>query len=258
MLNKETKVIVMAGGNGTRLSPVTHDEIPKDAVQVIARGNVRGIEITARALQANRLTNVTYSANHFLDFYREALPDATKLRWQEPTIGHGTDLHDIIQEQGTDAQYLIIPTDVYYTGYDVNRLLAEHQTGTITYGVNKTSYREMEDNRVLVTDGNAVVGNTLVPYNNADAQLPRVVTSGIMVVDPVVYEEAYKRFTHQKRSTGKIDLYRDVNGFHAEHNRWRLLAGKPSQFNAVELPTKVVDYGTPERLRLIRSLITQT
>lgn len=74
------------------------------------------------------------------------------------------------------------------------------------------------------------------------------------MIDPELYLESYEILERYSHPSGSIDLYFDVLGLVAERNRRRIMRGKESIYNVSPFQYANIDYGTPEKLRLVRQI----
>lgn len=254
-----TKAIVMAGGKGKRLESVTGAMIPKDFVYLDRFRGVRAIDYLHSTLQELNLNNVIYSANHYYSQYQKELHTTPyELRYQEEGDNHGTDLRKIIDEEGSEYQYLILPTDTYFSGNDIRKLLSSHQPGSVTWAVSAYNENLTEDYRALFVGNryNEVIGkrNSLWWKGQCDNDFTIYSSSAIMIWDGEVYKKSYDLFSRFCKKTSGVDMYIDVAHMLAERNRRRIERGKTSLINAHVFTDSLIDFGIPERLELTRAL----
>ena len=105
--------VIMAGGGGTRLHPLSRPERPKPFLPVLPSGETL-LQATARRLPTNDITVVT--ERRYERFVREQLPDATVLL--EP-MGRNTAaaiaFATISIDRADDDVMLVVPADAYIT-----------------------------------------------------------------------------------------------------------------------------------------------
>lgn len=257
----DTKVIIMAGGRGKRLEQITHGKIPKDFVEIDTVKHIRGVDNILAILRENKLTDITYSANYYLPQYEKDLSDkGIKFHYQNEGDGHGNDLLKIINEQGTNSQYLILPTDIYIHSGDLDRLLRNHKLGTVSWGINFQSYSVMNEYKNLLkrknsTDLISKTHSQYYPIAQKDTNTELVYNTVTLILDPQIYLYAYKMFTRLTHTDINIDLYKDVGAILAEINRRNTERGKNSILNTVSFLYPVIDYGTVPRLAFLRHLL---
>lgn len=251
--------VVMAGGQGTRLQEVTKGLVPKDFVVIDHDTGMRGVDITRRHLQSLGITNVIYSANHFLPLYEAELAgEGYKFHYQAPGDCHGLDFMKILGEQGCSStyQYLLLSTDNLFSTSDLRDLLATHNEGTITRGVAPFQFDDQEQYYHLHVDSRtgAIVGDDRSGYftcTDLDA-ITKYTASPIAVVDPGLFEETFAIYKRLCKKEDDIDFWLDIGFLLAEQNRRNLLRNRESFYNAHVFKGSLVDYGTPKTLELAR------
>lgn len=253
-----TCVVVMAGGQGRRLSSVTDDKIPKDFVE-LAPG-IRGIDRTYQILERLGLRNVIYAVNYYAAQYaadfsrRESL--SPKLHYQKEGDSHGIDLKKIIDEYGTDSQYLILTTDMYFEPEDLGAMLQGHKKGTMTWATAGTNgVKEMEEYRHLLSRDKVLLGFNNTKYRNriqySDDEL--TIRSGIVLIDPELYIRGFNLFQRMTPKDAGVDLYKDIGMIITEMSRrFAARGGNPFVFTH-EFKSPLIDYGSPQRLELVRA-----
>ena len=105
--------VIMAGGGGTRLHPLSRPERPKPFLPLLPSGETL-LQATARRLPTQDITVVT--ERRYERFVRDQLPDASVLL--EP-MGRNTAaaiaLAAVAIDQPEDAVMLVVPADAYIT-----------------------------------------------------------------------------------------------------------------------------------------------
>lgn len=252
------RVIVMAGGRGTRLEQITGGKIPKDMVTIDPSNKVRGVDRTNEILKEIGLDDITYRANFYKSLYEGIFTNThIKVEHQEEGVNHGTDLANIMAQRGVDRPYLVLSTDIYFHESDLRKMLQDYAPHTTSWGISNSDFSEMESYRLLMTPPKslAIVGSVVSPFAqlNLDAH-DRYVNGPIMLIDPKQYLDGYKYNQAISGQKSGVDLYRDVGYLLAEINRERLSKGDSSSLNGHIYEKPMIDFGTPGGLFLTRRL----
>lgn len=255
----QLKTVLMVGGKGIRLEPVTKNLIPKGFVTIDDEQKVKGIDHLITTLRYAGITDPLLSVHHYSGAYEEYA--ATK----EPTLrlfkrtgeaGNGGALGQLIERYGYGMQYLVVAADIFINPKDVQKLITQHKPGTISWGVTQLDYDAMEPYFGLVVDDStkAILGDVKLPWwKNWDLAGKSLYLKGaIQVIDPIVYMESLAVFKRLCNKNDNLDLYWDISPLVEERNRRRITRGKSSILQATVFDYPTLDYGTPERLDLMR------
>jgi len=251
------KSVLMVGGKGIRLEPITKNLIPKGFVTIDDKNEVREIDYLTQSLNNIGIQNPILSVHHYADTYEEYASRKTyEIFRRKGEVGNGGALEQLIQQYGYDTQYLVISADIFVHPKDIQKLISEHKPETISWGVTKLDYELMEDYYGLVVDdkSKAILGDIKLPWwKNWDLMEKSLYVKGaIQIIDPSVYIESveiYKRLCKK----AELDLYWDISPLIEERNRRRIRVGKSSMLQAVIFDHASLDYGTPERLQIMRN-----
>lgn len=253
------RTVVMAGGKGTRLSSITGGRYPKDYEYINHQKTIRQIDLTTRYLSELKLKDVVYSANHFLPLYEERFKGmGYKFNYQEPGINHGTDLKNIIEQCGTDKQYLILSTDTIFRMKDLKGLIFSHKKGSMTRAVSDLQHRDYLNYHHVLADREtfAIVGDERSGYssgiNVSDCFI--FTASPIAIIDPLLFMETYEMHERLSNKNSGVDLWLEVGFLLAERNRRRLKRRHEFQslYNAHVFQGPLLDFGTPNSLQRAR------
>lgn len=253
--NYPLRVIMLAGGRGTRLHSVTQGEIPKCFVYLDKSKTTRGIDYLDRLLAKTGLDpkNIVFSANDYYGQYQEKIDGKnsgyTMLR-QFDDVGNGGAVEQAVNEYGLDYQYLVISPDTLFSSRDLNKIITEHKPGTISWAVN--TYNEiMSPYFGLVVERNgAVIGDSKInPLPENELKNKNLYIKGaINIFDPRLYMEYFNKFKVNFGNSYPIDLYWQILPFIEKKNAERVKNRKDSIMQAVVFNDPIIDFGVPERL----------
>lgn len=251
------KTIVLVGGKGTRLDTITQGRIPKGFVEINEDKTVRGVDHLGDILARNGITDAIFSTRNYSEFYEEFVRGTAHTVFYQPQeTGTSGALEEIFERYGYEHQYLVMSGDVYCHYCNIAKLLQRHVPGTISWGVTPLVYPLMEPYYGLVVDSesHAVIGDIKLPWWQHGSLIGTklYVKGAVNIIDPVVYRNAVRVYREIVYKENPLDLYWDILPCFEEHNRKRIIAGKPSLLQAVEMDYPFIDYGTPERLELTR------
>ncbi|MCH6231364.1 nucleotidyltransferase family protein [Microbacterium sp. CFH 31415] len=223
----ETPVVLMAGGRGQRLYPLTKD-IPKPLVPV---GDAPMIDIIVGRLQAQGFRRVHISVNHLGHLIEEHLGDGARfglevsyLHETAPlgTAGALAQLKDAVQ-----SEFVVMNSDLL-TEVDLRRMLDFHRrtNGTATIGVREYGFEIPFG--VVRRDGDRVTALAEKPLHT------ELVSAGIYVLEPPALASL------------EVDEYCDMPTLLS-----RLIAER-RRVGAFEIHEEWIDVGRPEDLERAR------
>lgn len=177
----DTPVVLMAGGRGKRLYPITKD-IPKPLVPL---GDVPMIDIILGRLHDQGFRRIHISVNHLGHLIEEHLGDGRPLDLEitylhEPaplgTAGALAQLRDAIS-----APFVVMNSDLL-TQVDLRRMLAFHQGAGATATIGAREYGFEIPFGVIRREGDDVVALAEKPYHS------ELVSAGIYVLEPAALD----------------------------------------------------------------------
>lgn len=231
---KIPELLVLGGGLGTRLWNITEGTIPKCEIPI--RHDIRGIDILMQGL-LRICMDATFSADRYFYHYAGFLSGTShRLLWQKP----GGTVEAVLQTGNT---VLSITPDCIFDATEISRMVAAHIPGTITWAVTKNKMPMMDQYIGMDLVGNAIVGRT-----NRE-----IIRSPLMILEP----EIIKQFRAPSDRPEGEDLFSDVMPRIEQENARRVKEKKPSILNAFLLDSPILDFGTPERLKLATEVLDE-
>lgn len=255
------EALILAGGRGTRLSTITQDVIPKPLVEVYPGKSMLDIAIHGLFFLAE-VKQISISICHLGDQIEEYLQrhyQAWKLdiiRETKP-LGTGGSVRNAVT-QGLNVPFLVTPADALINWTSIPSYLYHSSEripqALVIWGVTASSENSQVPNNVwyeiktehIVACTTNKTENEIKYVDSAYKKRPELfrnaTSAGIIVVNP---QELCKRTKNDKNP---VCLYKE----------W--LPAWVSQGLPVlsgEVVTSVLDMGTPERLSLAKSLLTQ-
>lgn len=231
---KIPELLVLGGGLGTRLWNITGGTVPKCEIPI--RHDVRGVDILLQGLQQTGM-EATFSADRYFYRYASFLAGTShRLLWQKP----GGIVEAVLQ---TGNAVMSITPDCVFDATAIPRMIAAHIPGTITWAVTKYKVPLMDQYKGMDLVGNAIIGRT-----NRE-----IIRSPLMILEP----EIIKQFRAPSNRPEGEDLFFDVMPRIEQENARRVKEKKSSILNAFLLDSPVLDYGTPERLRLAAEVLDE-
>lgn len=251
--------VCMVGGKGLRLEAITKNTIPKGFVTIDDEQKVKGIDHLITTLNCAGITNPLLSVHHYSEAYEEyatTKEPTLRLFKRSGEVGNGGALGQLIELYGYGIQYLVVSADIFINPKDVQKLITQHKPGTISWGVTRLDYDVMEPYFGLVVDDStkAILGDVKLPWwKNWDLAGKSLYLKGaIQIIDPTVYMKSLAVFKRLCNKNDNLDLYWDISPLVEERNRRRIARGQPSILQATVFDYPTLDYGTPERLDLMR------
>ncbi len=172
-----TPVVLMAGGKGVRLYPLTKD-VPKPMLKI---GDQPILEIILRKLHAQGFRNIFISVNYLADVIREHIKDGAwlglKVSYLEETQPLGT-AGALAQMAGKIGEPFIVMNSDLLTNCDLRQVIKFHkkQGAKATLGVREYSFQVPYG--VVNIDGNEVESISEKPIHRS------MVSAGIYALDP--------------------------------------------------------------------------
>ncbi|WP_262000678.1 nucleotidyltransferase family protein [Microbacterium sp. Mcb102] len=176
-----TPVVLMAGGRGQRLYPITKD-IPKPLVPL---GETPMIDIILGRLHGQGFRRVHVSVNHLGHLIEEHLGDGTahglEITYLHEPMPLGT-AGAMAQLRGEiDSPFVVMNSDLL-TDVDLRRMLGFHLDVQAAATIGAREYGFEIPYGVIRRDGHRVVGLAEKPYHS------ELVSAGIYVLDPTALE----------------------------------------------------------------------
>lgn len=249
--------LLLAGGRGYRLTPITQGLIPKCFVNIDTKNQVRGIDFLDAVFKKLALSNVVFSADHYYQQYEEFVSKTKySMLFQRPGGTAGA-IEQAIEHYGLELQYLVISPDTFFSSQDLAKLILAHKPGQISWGVSM-DVTQMETYYGLIVENgsNSVIGdNKLGRWKGLEyPDSTKYVKGAINMIDPVIFMKSlslYKRFC---KKGYPIDFYWDFLPFFEEYNFRKQERGFDSQLTAVVFENPIIDFGTPERLKYLKKV----
>lgn len=245
--NDRMKVVIMAGGKGTRIASVKSD-VPKPMIPVCGKPI---LEWQIENLKACGLTDITlvigYLGHVVKDFFEDGSKMGVKISYFEETEPLGT-AGALFKMPELTEDFLLMCGDVILD-VDFNRFIEFHQRNKAWASLVVHPNGHPYDSSLLVTEvlppqvagGNPVDTHRVVKWmNKEDERLyyKNRVNAGIEIISPKLLKETMKHFVPRHPETpDKIDLDRDVLKPNIRSGR----------IYAYDTPEFIKDMGTPDR-----------
>ena len=243
------KVVIMAGGKGTRISSVASD-IPKPMIKI------EGIPVLEREIECLKtqgfddiIITVSHLGNIIMDYFGDGSENSPATGkpfgvhidyyFEKEPLGNAGALFKIKDKLTSD--FLLLNADAMFD-VDFNRFVAFHQKhgGLVTLFTHPNSHPY--DSGLIVADKKGAVKKWLVKEDARPQYYKNRVNAGLHVINPEVLEfvgiatDAVGKIGVDGKSV-KVDLDRQL---------LKPLAGTGTMF-CYDSPEYVKDMGTPER-----------
>ena len=241
------KVIIMAGGKGTRIASVKSD-VPKPMIEICGKPI---LEWQIENLKACGLTDITlvigYLGHVIKEYFDDGSKFGVKISYFEETEPLGT-AGALFKMLELTEDFLLMCGDVILD-VDFNRFIEFHRSTGAWASLMAHPNGHPYDSSLLVTEklpqqvpgGNPVDTHRVVKWmNKEDERLyyKNRVNAGIEIISPLLLQETMKHFVPRHPETpDKIDLDRDVL-------KPNIPTGK---LYAYDTPEYIKDMGTPDR-----------
>lgn len=234
------KVVIMAGGKGTRISAVASD-IPKPMIKI------EGIPVLEREIECLRdqgFTDLILTVSHLGNIIQDYFGNGTGISpatgkpfdvsieyyFEKEPLGNAGALFKLKDKLTED--FLLLNADSIFD-VDFNRFVAYHREkgGLVTLFTHPNSHPY--DSGLIVTDENNAVKKWLAKEDERTGYYKNCVNAGLHILSPKVLD--------QEITTTKVDLDRQL---------LKPLAGTGKMF-AYNSPEYVKDMGTPDRYEAV-------
>lgn len=230
------KVVIMAGGKGTRIASIASD-IPKPMIKI---GDKPILEHEIECLKKQGLTDIIITVSHLGNIIMEYFGDGSKISpatgkefgvnieyfVEETPLGNAGALFKIKNKLKSD--FLLLNADSLFN-IDFNRFIKFHKENKALVTLFTHPNSHPYDSGLIITDENNIVLEWLNKEDERPVWYNNRVNAGLHIISPQILEKNIEK--------EKIDLDRDL---------LKPLAGTGKMY-AYNSPEYVKDMGTPER-----------
>ena len=246
---KDMKVVIMAGGKGTRISSVAND-IPKPMIKI------EGIPVLEReieCLKSQGFTDIIITVSHLghiiMDYFGDGSGKSPvtgkpfnvhiEYFFENEPLGNAGALFKIKDKLTSD--FLLLNADAMFD-VDFNRFVEFHQKhgGLVTLFTHPNSHPY--DSGLIIADKNGTVKKWLAKEDERPQYYKNRVNAGLHVINPRVFELV----DIDADSIGKNDEKGKVFKVDLDRQLLKPLTGTGKMF-CYDSPEYVKDMGTPER-----------
>lgn len=243
------KVVIMAGGKGTRISSVASD-IPKPMIKV------EGIPVLEREIECLKnqgfddiILTVSHLGNIIMDYFGDGSGNSPvtgepfgvhiDYYFEEEPLGNAGALFKIKDKLTSD--FLLLNADAMFD-VDFNRFVAFHRKhgGLVTLFTHPNSHPY--DSGLIIANKNGSVENWLTKEDERPTYYKNRVNAGLHVINPEVLELV----GINADSVGKVGVDGKPVKVDLDRQLLKPLAGTGKMF-CYDSPEYVKDMGTPER-----------
>ena len=222
------KVVIMAGGRGTRITSVASD-IPKPMIEIDGKPV---LEHEIECLRRQGFTDIILTVSHLgqiiMDYFGDGSQFGVQIEYyfEKEPLGNAGALFKIKDKLGSD--FLLLNADAMFD-VDFNRFVAFHKEkgGLVTLFTHPNSHPY--DSGLIIADKNGSVEKWLTKEDKRPLYYKNRVNAGLHVISSKILET--------KPEGSKVDLDRQL---------LKPLAGTGKMF-CYDSPEYVKDMGTPER-----------
>ncbi|MDY2591132.1 MAG: D-glycero-beta-D-manno-heptose 1,7-bisphosphate 7-phosphatase [Agathobacter sp.] len=226
------KVVIMAGGKGTRISSVASD-IPKPMIEIEGKPVLeREIECLRTQGFTDIIITVSHLGNIIMDYFKDGSDFGVNIEYffEKEPLGNAGALYQIKDKLTED--FLLLNADAIFD-VDFNRFVEYHKEkgGLVTLFTHPNSHPY--DSGLIIADESGSVLEWLAKEDERPEYYRNRVNAGLHVISPKILETEI--------NTPKIDLDRQL---------LKPLAGSGQMF-VYDSPEYVKDMGTPERYQSV-------
>lgn len=246
ILWREMKVVIMAGGRGTRIAELFPDIpkplIPVDGMPILER------EIRSLASQGFKdiILTIGYLADKIISYFGDGSWLGVKIDYfvEETPLGNAGALFQLKEKIG-DEPFFLLNADAAFD-VDFNRMLDYHKEhgGLVTLFTHPNSHPY--DSGLIIADKDGKVEKWLSKEDERPLWYNNRVNAGLHVIDPKILDQNLKNLDIELATglpKGKVDLDRQI---------LKPLCGTGEMF-CYDSPEYVKDMGTPERFHQVEA-----
>lgn len=261
--SQQIKVLILAGGKGTRLQDVTKGGISKGFVYLDKTDTIKGIDYILSVFRYLGLQDIYFCTYHFAAQYESYIRDKPyQVIKQAEASGTGGAVAESLEIMGDKHQVLLVCIDTFFNPHDIQKLIVNHRPGQITWGISNFRHPYLMEHDGLIINKNTgdIIGDTLL----ASAQEYQFryyhtcfLRAGIQIFDPLLVKSSIAQYREANKEKVAFEHFWDVCSMLLIENRKRVDEGKTSIVKAVEFDYPIIDYGTPNRLSLTQEVFSE-
>ena len=235
------KVVIMAGGKGTRIQSVASD-IPKPMIKI---DGVPVLEHEIRNLKKQGFTDIIITISHLgniiMDYFGDGSRFGVHIEYynEDQPLGNAGALFKIKKKLTDD--FLLLNADAIFD-VDFNRFVKYHKNcgGLVTLFTHPNSHPY--DSGLIVADENGAVKQWLAKEDVRPLYYKNRVNAGLHVINPKILD----MFGIDEERIGSVDEKGNLIKVDLDRQLLKPLAGTGKMF-CYDSPEYVKDMGTPER-----------
>lgn len=248
------KVVIMAGGKGTRISSLFHD-IPKPMIKIDDRPVLEHeIECLRRQGFDDIIITVSHLGHVIMDYFGDGSrispatgkPFGVKIEYfnEEVPLGNAGALYKL-RDKLTD-DFLLLNADAIFD-IDFNRFVNFHKEsgGLVTLFTHPNSHPY--DSGLIIADDSHKVLAWLTKEDERPKYYNNRVNAGLHVINPKILENC----KFDVESIGKVGIDGKICKVDLDRDLLKPLAGASKMF-CYDSPEYVKDMGTPDRFETVR------
>lgn len=235
------KVIIMAGGKGTRISSIVSD-IPKPMIEIEGKPVLeREIECLREQGFTDFIITVSHLAEYIINYFGDGSSFGVKMEYfiEDTPLGNAGALFKLREKLAED--FLLLNADSIFD-INFNRFVDYHKAkrGLVTLFTHPNSHPY--DSGVLVSDKSGAVETWLTKEDVRPQWYKNRVNAGLHVINPVVLDMV----DIDVEKIGTIDANGNINKIDLDRQILKPLCGTRKMF-CYDSPEYVKDMGTPDR-----------
>ncbi len=248
----KTHIVILAAGFGTRLRSVSQG-LPKGLVPVRFPDNARGLDLMQECFESVPHDKIIlYRRDDERDAFRDVI---NRYGYAECRAAENTErgISKIMGEFGQEYRYIVCAQDIHCFPED---FAAFARQSSLSHAIHWGVFRDepaMSDYDGLLVDPLTlgIIGDVSGNIGSLHTYIKGAIHSLI--------PEIYRRFVDERwRAEGSAggDFYWDTLPFIRKQNERLFGTGMPPVLRAIPFRRPIFDYGTPDRLNLLRQRLS--
>jgi len=252
-----TQVLILAGGLGTRVSPITEDKIPKPLIKLNSEDTT--IDFISQNLIKLGYRNITYCVGYKADLVVEHIKRKYQSKanidfsYEDPAqlLGTAGATYEAAVRKKIDTTFILLPGDVFFGWQSIKKMIDFHESkgSDITYGLTSFITPETVDiGNVVIDENNSRITNCYPRKGDMSNRqgINHMATTGVIVANGYRFKEIFANYCeqHHLSKKSKVDVRDDLMPWVSKEQSYNIYA--------FDLHSEAFDVGTVNNVEYAR------